>query len=80
MTTSRFVYRLFMRDVLIAPLHAVSAVWLRWRGLNQAQIAPIYAAPVFVRANFTAMIAFLADRHVRPVTMLRGLAGPCCPR
>ena len=49
-------------------------VWLRWRGLDDTQIALIYAAPVFVRAIFTPIMTFLADRHGRPVTMLQGLA------
>ena len=49
-------------------------VWLRWRGLDDTQIALIYAAPVFVRAIFTPAMTFLADRHGRPVTMLKGLA------
>ena len=49
-------------------------VWLRWRGLDETQIALIYAMPVFVRAIFTPAMAFLADRSGRPVTMLKGLA------
>ena len=49
-------------------------VWLRWRGLDDTQIALIYAAPVFVRAIFTPVMTFLADRSGRPVTMLKGLA------
>lgn len=49
-------------------------VWLRWRGLDETQIAFIYAMPVFVRAIFTPAMAFLADRSGRPVTMLKGLA------
>lgn len=49
-------------------------VWLRWRGLDDTQIALIYAAPVFVRAIFTPVMTFLADRNGRPVTMLKGFA------
>jgi MFS transporter, PPP family, 3-phenylpropionic acid transporter len=49
-------------------------VWLRWRGLDETQIALIYAAPVFVRAIFTPVMTFMADRSGRPVTMLKRLA------
>jgi PPP family 3-phenylpropionic acid transporter len=49
-------------------------VWLRWRGLDETQIAFIYAMPVFVRALFTPAMTFLADRSGRPVTMLKWLA------
>ncbi len=49
-------------------------VWLRWRGLDETQIAFIYAMPVFVRAIFTPAMTFLADRSGRPVTMLKAVA------
>lgn len=48
-------------------------VWLRWRGLDETQISLIYAAPVFIRAIFTPAMTFMADRHGRPVTMLKAL-------
>ena len=49
-------------------------VWLRWRGLDETQIALVYAMPVFVRAIFTPAMTFLADRSGRPVTMLKAVA------
>jgi PPP family 3-phenylpropionic acid transporter len=47
-------------------------VWLRWRGLSDAEISLIYAAPVIVRAAFTPVMAFFADRSGRLVGLLRG--------
>ncbi|WP_170937329.1 MULTISPECIES: MFS transporter [Rhodomicrobium] len=49
-------------------------VWLRWRGVDDAQIALIYAVPVFVRAIFTPLMTFMADRTGRPVMLLKWLA------
>ncbi len=49
-------------------------VWLRFRGLDDAQIALVYAVPVFVRAIFTPMMTFAADRSGRPVALLKWLA------
>ncbi len=49
-------------------------VWLRWRGLDDTQISLVYAMPVFVRAIFTPLMTFFADRWGRPVSMLKALA------
>lgn len=46
-------------------------VWLRSRGLTDAEISLIYAAPVMLRAAFTPVMTFLADRSGRPVGLLK---------
>jgi PPP family 3-phenylpropionic acid transporter len=46
-------------------------VWLRSRGLTDAQISLIYAVPVMLRAVFTPVMTFFADRSGRPVGLLK---------
>ncbi len=49
-------------------------VWLRWRGLDDWQIAVIYAMPVILRPVFTPAMSFAADRAGQPGTILKILA------
>ena len=37
-------------------------LWLGWRGLSDAEIAIVTAAPFFVRLAFTPAVAVAADR------------------
>lgn len=49
-------------------------VWLKWRGLDDWQIAVIYAVPMIMRPVFTPAMSFAADHYGRPVAFLKTLA------
>ena len=45
-------------------------LWLKAKGLSDLQISLIYATPIFVRAAFTPLLTFLADRSGKPLRFL----------
>jgi PPP family 3-phenylpropionic acid transporter len=49
-------------------------LWLKEAGLNEAQIAWVYAMPVLLRPVFTTAVSFFADRSGHHVALLRLLA------
>lgn len=45
-------------------------LWLKTKGLSELQISLVYAAPIFLRAAFTPLLTFMADRSGRPLRFL----------
>ncbi len=45
-------------------------LWLKTKGLSDLQISLVYATPIFVRAAFTPLLTFLADRSGKPLHFL----------